>query len=318
MLAHHAGQHGGLVGDPVGEHRGVVRPVEHGTGIVAHPAVHGDVAALHTLLDRHGLDGAHGVHRAARGPRDVSTGLEGQVRCRQRGGLQDGREQGGEVRRDLLDTARGVRGGVGDPVSSAEVHLGQHHVPAGGHGLPQRQDALGRLGESLGREDLGADVAVQTAQVQGVGGVEARGHRLQGRGVLALRAGGERETELLVLVRRGDELVRGGVHPRGHADHHGGPGAELPRERGHQLDLREGVHHDAPHTGAQRGGDLRGGLVVAVQGDALTGNPGCECNGQLPTGGGVDAESLGQCPAGHRRGEQGLGRVVHGHVHPER
>ena len=317
MLAHHAGEHRRLGGDPVGEHRGVVGVVEHGPGVVAHAAVHGHVAALHPGAHGDGLDGAHGVDRAPGGPGDVAPGLEREVRGGQLGGLQRLGEQAREVPRDVGDLTGGVRGRVRHAVPAAQVDLGQRQPPAPCHGLPQRQHPLGRLREALGGEDLGADVAVQPPQLQCVVLREARGRGLQGGRVLPVGGGVQREPELLVLVRGGDELVRGRVHPRGHAQHHGSAGSPLPGERGQQLDLREGVHHDAAHTGVESGRELLGGLVVAVQRNPLPGDPRGERHGQFPAGGGVDAETLRHGPAGHGRAEQGLGGVVDGHLHPE-
>ena len=70
----------------------------------------------------------------------------------------------GDAERELLDR-RGVVGrGVGDAESAAEVELGQRRDPRelGVRG----EQALGRLREAGGVEDLRADVAVQPEEVE--------------------------------------------------------------------------------------------------------------------------------------------------------
>ena len=67
--------------------------------------------------------------------------------------------------------------------------------------------------EALGVEDRGADVAMQANQRE-VRRVERALRRAEGG------ARGQRDAELLVLVRGGDELMRVGVHAGLDADHH--------------------------------------------------------------------------------------------------
>lgn len=92
---------------------------------------------------------------------------------------------------------------------------------------------------------------------------------------------GERDPELLVLVRRGDELVRVRFDAHGHPDLHPLPLAQGLRDVGDPHDLLEGVEHDPPDTGLDGRTDLVHGLVVAVEGDAVGGHPGGQGGRQL-------------------------------------
>ena len=74
-------------------------------------------------------------------------------------------------------------------------------------------------------------------------------------------------------------------------------------------DLLEGVEHDAPDAGLDGPLDLVGGLVVAVQRDALGGHPGVERGGQLAAGADVEVEPLLVQPAHDGAGEERLAGV---------
>ena len=99
-------------------------------------------------------------------------------------------------------------------------------------------------------EDLRADVAVQPGQRAGAGSATTR------RGGLERVAGGQREAELLVLVRGRDELVgvRLDAHGRPDQHRHGrAPAGHAAARQGHQpVDLVEGVDDDVPDAARRR------------------------------------------------------------------
>ncbi len=164
------------------------------------------------------------------------------------------------------------------------------------------QPAHGDL-EARRVEDLRADVAVQATQLQ----LRAREHVGDN---CRCDPVGQRETELLVLVRGGDELVRVRLDPDVDADEHGRPHAAGSGERGDPSGLLGGVHDDPPHPVLQGAVDLRVGLVVAVQRHPRRVEPGSQADRQLPTSAGVQPQPLLEDPAGHRDREERLARVV--------
>src|SRR3712207_8456056 len=91
-------------------------------------------------------------------------------------------------------------------------------------------------------EDLAADVPVQADEPQPLG-LEHPPGRLRGVARLPAR---DREAELLVLVRGGDELVRVRLDADGEPDQHRRDGAALAGGGVEPGDLVERVEHDAP------------------------------------------------------------------------
>ena len=157
--------------------------------------------------------------------------------------------------------------------------------------------------EARGVEDLRADVRVQADQVQVLGGEDAA-DRLRGG------AGAEREAELLVVVRGGDELVGVRLHSGGDADQDLGAGAELGCHGLQAVDLVQGVQDDPADPGLHRAAEFADGLVVAVHGDAVGGDSGGQGHCQFTAGAHVELEPLLDHPAGDGLGQQGLARVV--------
>ena len=131
--------------------------------------------------------------------------------------------------------------------------------------------------ETVHVEDLGADVAVQAHQSQVVGGEDAS-NRFHGD------AARQRESELLVLVRRGDELVRVSLHADGHANQYVGDDATLARQAVEALDLHHRVQHDVTDTGLECRVEFVEALVVAVQRDSLCREARVKGDRELTTG----------------------------------
>ena len=100
----------------------------------------------------------------------------------------------------LDDVGRVVGTGVGDAEAAAEVELGQLDPVLVAHRDEQPDHPVRRDLEAAGVEDLRADVGVQADQLEPRRG-EHPAYRLEGV------AAGQREAELLVLVRGRDELV---------------------------------------------------------------------------------------------------------------
>ena len=187
------------------------------------------------------LDGADLVDRARRRPDDGPARLDRQPRH------GDRRAPGTRARRSCVisvascaGSARVVLGGVGDAEAAAEVQLGQRRrrarrrsgraAPAPGGRRP-RSRTVSKIWVPMWR--------VQAEQVEARGGLEHAADRLDGV------AAGDREAELLVLVRGGDVLVGVRLDADGHPDHHRAARPAGSRgERGEPVDLVEGVDDD--------------------------------------------------------------------------
>ncbi|OIQ80357.1 hypothetical protein GALL_378840 [mine drainage metagenome] len=128
----------------------------------------------------------------------------------------------------------------------------------------------------------------------------------------------DREAELLVLVSRRDELVAARVHAGGHAHHHRDPPPVSTPGLGEPVDLRQRVQHESTDACLDRAVDLGVRLVVAVQPDVGTRNPGAQRRRQLPARARVDAQPLLVRPACDCRAQERLAGVVHVDLDAER
>ncbi len=129
-------------------------------------------------------------------------------------------------------------------------------------------------------------------------------HRLGGR------SPGQRQAELLVLVRGGDELVGVRLDADGDPDQHLLPDALAGGDRGEALDLLVRVDHDVPDAGLHGVLQLVHRLVVAVQRDPLRRHPGGQRHRQLARAAHVEVEALLVQPAHDGLGEERLAGVV--------
>ena len=123
--------------------------------------------------------------------------------------LDDLGHLGGELR----GVARVVLGRVRDAEAAAEVHLGERDAELLADAGLEREHPSGRDLEAGAVEDLAPDVGVETEEVESVGGLD----HLHGLPRVAV---GDREPELLVLVRGRDVLVGVRLDAGSHADHH--------------------------------------------------------------------------------------------------
>ena len=87
--------------------------------------------------------------------------------------------------------------------------------------------------------------------------------------------------------------------------------ARLARDGIEALDFGHRVHNDVPDTGFDRGGQLRDGFVVAVEGNPLRREVGVQRDGQLAAGAHVEREALFVDPARYLAAQECLGGVVH-------
>ncbi len=162
---------------------------------------------------------------------------------------------------------------------------------------------MGSEFESVDVEDLRTDVAVQPDQAEVVGREHSahRVHRV---------AAGQRETELLILVRGGDELVGVCFDTDGDADEHVLDGVQLTGDGVEAIDFGERVQHDVPDADLDGGPQFGHGLVVAVQRDLLRREAGAQRYGEFTPGCDVEAQSLLVHPPGDLGAQECLGRVV--------
>ena len=184
------------------------------------------------------------------------------------------------------------------------VRLDGGHVQAQlvAHNRREVDDDAGGLGEGLGPENLGADVAVQPTEVQ-VRRVLDGGHGLVGL------AGGQGQAELLVLVGGRDVFVATRVDAGLQAHHDGGGGTERSGDALDLVDLVHRVDEDAMDAGLEGEADLRVRLIVAVQADAVGVHPGAQGQTQLSERGGVDTQALGGDKARDVGAQEGLASV---------
>ena len=147
-----------------------------------------------------------------------------------------------------------------------------------------------RLAESRRAEDLRADVAVQPDEREAVDLADARD---RGRGIR------QREAELLILVRRREEVVGLGVHAAVDAHEHRLHGVAALDDRGEALELDPAVDHDRADAHLDGALELGDRLVVAVEAEASRVGAGGEGDRELSPGAHVDREALFGDPADH-------------------
>ena len=139
------------------------------------------------------------------------------------------------------------------------------------------------------------------SQVVGLENPAHRGHR---------RAAGQRQAELLVLVRGGDELVGVRLDADGDAHEHVLDDAGVARDPIQPLDLGHRVQHHVPDTVLDRRRELLDGLVVAVQGDSLRREARVQRDGEFSAAADVQRQALFVDPARDLGAQERLGRVV--------
>ena len=141
--------------------------------------------------------------------------------------------------------------------------------------------------EAGGVEDLRADVRVQPDQLAAPGAASTR--RTASCGVAA----GQREAELLVLVRGRDELVGVRLDADGDADEDRWRTYRARRARAasRSISSKESTTmRPTPASSAAASSSPR--LVVAVQADPVAREPGAQRHRELAAGADVEAEAL--------------------------
>src|SRR6202012_4645414 len=266
------------VGGTGRQRAGVARVVQRGADVVAHAPIHADVGTQAVdVLDRPDL-----VNRNRARPGDAAARLDGEPGPGQPGGPALPVHDVTDALGQQLDLGRLVLVGVGDAEPAAQVQLVDLHVVLVANPDGQLQHPLRGHLEPGGVEDLRPDVRVQPGQLQVTAGHHPA-HRLVGG------AGGQREAELLVVVRGGHELVGVRFDAGRHPDQHPGPAARWrhPVRVDHQDqpgDLLERVEHDVAHADLDGAGQLCHRLVVAVHGDQVRADPGGQRDLQLAAG----------------------------------
>ncbi|SHT57929.1 Uncharacterised protein [Mycobacteroides abscessus subsp. abscessus] len=153
-------------------------------------------------------------------------------------------------------------------------------------------------------KDLRTDMAVQSNKPKVIGGEDPPD------GLQSLPAR-ERQPELLILMRGGDELVSVCLDADGdshqHVLHHACPAGDCLQA----IDLNHRVDDNVPDTGLYRLCQFRLGFVVAVQRDSLRRKLGTQGNGQLARRTNVQAQPLVLDPPRDLGAQECLGRVVH-------
>ena len=194
------------------------------------------------------------------------------------------------------------------PKAAAEVDdrdlRGLLDAELGDHVAQQPDHAVRGELEPCDVEDLRADVTVQADQTQVVGR-EHPAHGVHGG------AAGQRQAELLVLVRGRDELVGVRLDADRHADQHVLDDARVAGDRVEPFDLGHRVEHDVPDPGLDGRGELVDRFVVAVQRDPLGREVRVQRDGEFAAAAHVERQPLLVDPAGHLAAQERLGGVAH-------
>ena len=332
MLTHHAREHLLPRRGTIRQGHRIIRFVQHRAGVITHTAVHRNVAAHANVtvlvLNAHVLDGAHRVQGRARGTRNRATRLEGHVRNRHAQALAGCCDGSGNRLGHLGNGAGVIRLGVADAVAATQIQLRQGHTQVTVEAVHELQGGSSRLLEALRLKNLRTNMAVNTAEIQGIGRVQNRGSQSRVRigslntpvfQLLLVQtrerggAGLQGHAELLILVRGRNGLVGRGMHTGGDANQHRNRsvgflalrhtlGGKLGVHALNELELIHRVSHHTTQAVTDCAGNLSLRLVITVQGDIRTGHLRAQSQRQLTTGGGIQAQPLLGRPARHGSG----------------
>ena len=125
-------------------------------------------------------------------------------------------------------------------------------------------------------------------------------------------AAGEREAELLVLVRGGDELVGVRLDADGHADQHVLHHAGRTGDRLEPVDLDRASRRPRARHRHATAASSSGPTCCCRAGDSLGREAGAQRDRQFAAGAHVEREALVPHPARDLAAQERLGRVVHG------
>ena len=305
VLADHAREHGCRVALARGDACRELRAVERRARVVAHAAVDAHVEAGRVVVQRDGLGRADLVERHARLPDDGAAGFEREIRHRDAAHGALAGDGVGDAGGELLD-GRGVVGrGVRDAESPAEVEDGDARRRRGARrgvrrgapptpgtrAVPKIWDPMWQWSPTKARPGTVADP------------------RDGGRGIL------KREAELLILVRRREEVVRLGVDAAVDPQQHALRDAAALDDRREALDLDRAVDDDGADAGLDGPLELGDALVVAVEAQSRRVGTRGECHRELARRADVDGESLLGDPADDLGGQERLARVVDPRLH---
>ena len=293
---------GGALRGPRGERAGVVRVVQRGADVVAHPAVDRDVGAPGAAVEGDLLDRADLVDGAHRRADDRAAGLDGQAGHvdaeRAALVLDDLGQLGGE----LGGVAGVVLGGVGDAEAAAEVHLGHLHAELLADPRVQGQHPAGRDLEAGGVEDLAADVAVQAEQAQpGAASTRRTASKASPEEIEKPNFWSSCAVAMYSWVCASTPAVTRIITPTVRR-------AAAVTSASRSTSSNESTM-TRPTPSSHGPLELAAGLVVAVEADALHREAGPLGDGQLAAGADVEVQALlGQPPDGGR-GEERLAGV---------
>lgn len=200
--------------------------------------------------------------------------------------------------------ARIVVRGVRDAEAAAQIDLGQLDAVLVAYLGQQLHHPAGRDLESRHIENLRPDVAVNSDELQAIQ-LQRTAH-----GLRRLSAG-QRDTELLVLVRGRDEFMGMRLDTDRDPDLHPLPLAEPLRDMRDPHHFLERVEHDPPDARLHGPGDFLGALVVPVQRDPLGRHSGRQRRGQLAPGTDIEVQPLLMQPPHNGPGQKSLPGVEH-------
>ena len=305
VLADHPARTGGASDVARGERAGVVGVVERGADVVAHAAVDADVGADRSAVELDRLDGADLVERERRRADDRAARLDDSRGRRGRGPrhscstiarISIGQRRRG--RRVVLGRCRRCRSRRRGRARAASTPCSLRRSARAGRPRGGRRPRSPRCRRSA------TDVGVQADQL------EARGGEHAADGLDGV-ARGEREAELLVLVRGRDELVGVRLDADGDPDQH-----RWPRRRGsaatsasRSISSNESTTMRPTPASTARVSSATD-LLLPWKPIRAGSKPGAQGDAQLAAGADVEAQALLGDPARDRRAEERLARVV--------